>query len=298
MFLSTIIPTIGRESLKRAVQSVLNQSFTADTFEVIVVNDTGEPLTRAEWMDHPNVKVATTNRHRQGVARNVGSAMAKGAYLHFLDDDDWMAPGAIQVFWDAAQSSQADWIYGRAQLVESGNFDLPQIGLDRDGNCAVHIMAGEWIPMGSYVVSSKSFFAAGGFNPLASPGEDIAFCRHLAMAADFLSVQENVVFLDRGDHSSTDYSLAHEVSRRYRERALDHQHAFQRLRTSADDAFWKGRLSRIYLTSSIWNVQQKKPGRAFLRFGLGLLSSLTAGLNLLSGSYWKGVLSTHTSRTV
>ncbi len=298
MFLTTIIPTIGRDTLERAVNSVLNQAFEADTLEVIVVNDTGHPLTPEPWMDEPNVQVVTTNKHRQGVARNVGAAMGHGRYLHFLDDDDWMAPGAVQAFWDAVQTNPADWIYGRAQLMEAGQDNLPQIGLGRSGNCAVHIMAGEWIPMGSYIVSNKSFFAAGGFNPLASPGEDIAFCRHLALDADFLSIPVNVVFLDRGGHSSTDYSLALELSRRYRERALDHQHAFSRLTTSADDPFWKGRLSRIYLTSTIWNVKEKQLTTAATRLGRGLLVNLFSGFNLFTRSFWQGVLSTHTSRTV
>lgn len=36
MFSSTVIPTIGRATLARAVQSVLEQDFNADDFEVIV----------------------------------------------------------------------------------------------------------------------------------------------------------------------------------------------------------------------------------------------------------------------
>jgi len=44
MFCSTIIPTIGRATLARAVQSVLEQDFTAADYEVIIVNDSGKPL--------------------------------------------------------------------------------------------------------------------------------------------------------------------------------------------------------------------------------------------------------------
>ena len=44
MFCSTIIPTIGRPSLSRAVCSVLDQEFSHDDFEVIVVSDSRKPL--------------------------------------------------------------------------------------------------------------------------------------------------------------------------------------------------------------------------------------------------------------
>jgi glycosyltransferase involved in cell wall biosynthesis len=44
MFCSVIIPTIGRTTLDRAILSVLNQDFSQDEFEVIVVNDSGQTL--------------------------------------------------------------------------------------------------------------------------------------------------------------------------------------------------------------------------------------------------------------
>ena len=39
MFISTIIPTIGRPTLSMAIQSVLDQGLALDEFEIIVVND-------------------------------------------------------------------------------------------------------------------------------------------------------------------------------------------------------------------------------------------------------------------
>ncbi len=90
MFCSTIIPTVGRDSLARAVNSVLDQDFAREDFEVIVVNDTGEPLPDADWQHSDRVTLVTNYRHERSVARNTGAAMAAGRYLHFLDDDDWM----------------------------------------------------------------------------------------------------------------------------------------------------------------------------------------------------------------
>src|SRR5690606_40710121 len=65
MFCSIIIPTIGRASLERAVQSALEQDFTAAPYEVIVVNDSGEALPAAGWQDSPLVRVVGTNRRER-----------------------------------------------------------------------------------------------------------------------------------------------------------------------------------------------------------------------------------------
>jgi glycosyltransferase involved in cell wall biosynthesis len=84
VFCSVVIPTIGRATLSRAVQSALDQTFAAGDLEVIVVNDSGRPLSGAEWMQSERAHVLTTNRRERCVARNAGAAIAKGEYLCFL----------------------------------------------------------------------------------------------------------------------------------------------------------------------------------------------------------------------
>ena len=107
MFCSTVIPTIGRPTLARSVDSVLGQSFTANNFEVILINDSGQPLPPAGWQRSERVRIINTNRHNRSVARNTGAAIARGRYLHFLDDDDWMLPDAFESLWELASASQA-----------------------------------------------------------------------------------------------------------------------------------------------------------------------------------------------
>src|SRR5215207_1476426 len=117
MLCSVIIPTVGRSTLTRAVKSVLMQSPPASDFEVIVVNDSGVPLSEADWQKSNQVQIINTNRRERSVARNTGAAIAKGQYLHFLDDDDWILPEAYQHLLDLSQSSRAKWLYGITQLV-------------------------------------------------------------------------------------------------------------------------------------------------------------------------------------
>ena len=65
MFCSTIIPTIGRPSLSRTVESVLNQAFSEDSFEVIVVNDSGEKLDSHDWEHSERVQIIQTSRRER-----------------------------------------------------------------------------------------------------------------------------------------------------------------------------------------------------------------------------------------
>ena len=112
LFCSTIIPTVNRSTLSRAVDSVLTQELTRGANEVIVVNDSGAALPTSEWQRSPRVTVLHTNRRERSVARNVGAAAAKAAYLHFLDDDDVLLPGALKALERLTHQGEAAWLYG------------------------------------------------------------------------------------------------------------------------------------------------------------------------------------------
>ena len=314
MFCTTIIPTIGRESLERTVNSVLSQAFDCDSaesttpytpqFEIIVVNDTGKRLTPAKWQNAPNLRVVTTDRNFQSTARNVGAALARGKYLHFLDDDDWLLPNALQQLWQVAERTDAGWIYGGAQLVDKSGNELPVIDLGIEGNCFTPIMAGEWVPMGSYIIKRSVFFEAHGFDPRFTPGEDITFCRHVARTTQFARVAATVVALDRGEHTTTHYADARLRSREGREQILNLPKVHVGLRDSAESQdqstntpYWHARLLRIYLVSAAWNIQQRRPIQAALRILSALRSLLWSSAVLTDRRFWRSLRGSHMSNT-
>jgi glycosyltransferase involved in cell wall biosynthesis len=298
MFCSTIIPTVGRSTLDRSVESVLAQTFSEDNFEIIVVNDSGRPLEFAEWQRSDRIQVINTNKRERSVARNTGAAIAKGKYLHFLDDDDWMAPDALQNFYYLGKSSNAVWLYGITQLVDRQQKPLIQLRHGLNGNCFTQVMAGEWIPLQSSLIESETFFKVGGFNPSITGPEDIDLLRRIALLGDVSEIPEVVSFVSRGDlGSTTDYKRSPEASRWAREDILDASGVFARMKASAHNPYWQGRIVRVYLTSLIWNAQRKRLFTSASRGVYTLLGILSAGADLFSIDYWRAVMLPYASET-
>lgn len=298
MFCTTIIPTIGRDSLSRAVRSVLEQSLTAADFEIIVVNDSGTPLPAEDWQQDVRVQVVTTQRRERAVARNTGAAMARGRYLHFLDDDDWLAPGALSHFWKNRPVESVGWFYGASQLVDRQGRPTIQLHHGLNGNCFLQVMAGEWIPLQASLVSAEAFFDVGGFNPLLVGPEDIDLLRRVALKYDIAGMDDVAAFIARGeDGSTTDYDRHAQRSRWAREAILDEAATFNRLRPLAIDAYWRGRLVRLYATSVVWNLRRRRLLAAISRTSHVLRGLLISSGQLLSPAFWRSLAHAYASPT-
>ena len=298
MFLSTIIPTVGRETLARAVNSVLSQSFDKADFEVIVVNDSGEPLPWRDWQSSNRVQVIQTNRRERSVARNTGAAIARGKYLHFLDDDDWLFPDALCHFWQLSQNKQAAWLYGSSQLVARNGDKLIQLHHEIHGNCFLQAMAGEWIPLQSSLIEAKLFHRLGGFSASITGPEDIDLFRRICLYGDVAGTSILVASIERGEAgSTTNYSQHSEQSRLAREQILDDPLAFHRMKESATSAYWLGRMLRIYFTSAIWNLQHRRPAMAASRLVSGMEVILLSHIRICSVAFWNALLKPYQSPT-
>jgi glycosyltransferase involved in cell wall biosynthesis len=302
MFCSIIIPTIGRDSLTRAVRSVLEQTLTDTLFEVIVVNDSGRPLPPADWQQSNQVQILNTNQRERCVARNAGAALAKGEYLGFLDDDDWLLPDALAHFWELAQQvPDAAWLYGAIQIVdEATGACLAEVNSGLNGNCFAQIMGGAWAPIQTSLIRNRSFFEVGGYNPMIIGTEDLDLCRRIALEGDFANTQAPIACLTRGDswHTSTDYDRAPVDVLWSRNTVLAEPQAFTRLMESADSAYWYGRIVRVYLSTIRWNWQQRQITAACSRALYTVATIFRVGQHLLSGSFWQGVKAHHVPDTL
>jgi glycosyltransferase involved in cell wall biosynthesis len=267
-------------------------------FEVIVVNDSGIPLPKADWQESERVQIINTNRRERSIARNTGAAVAKGQYLHFLDDDDWLFPDAYQHLFELSQATNAKWLYGMTQLVNRELDPLIQLRHGLQGNCFLQAMAGEWIPLQSSWVDRKTFMCVGGFTPLLTGPEDIDLLRRMLLIEDIAETPNLIAHVIMGGvGSTTDYDRHPQASRWARENILDASNVFHRMRISAGNSFWRGRMSRVYLTSAVWNLQRVRLYTFGSRILFSIASFLIAGFDVFSMDFWRAIFRSYSSDT-
>lgn len=296
IFISYIIPTIGRSSLDIAVNSVLCQDFAQAQFEVIVVNDSGRPLPKASWHASPRVRIINTNKCERSFARNSGAAIAKGKYLAFLDDDDWILPGALDAFWRLAnEKPDAAWLYGGIRIVDEHQGILAELNSGLSGNCFAQIVGGAWAPIQASWIRAQAFFEIGGYSPFICGTEDEDLCRRTAYYGDFANTPQVVACLFRGQswNTSTNYNRAPEDTKYSRNLVLSKRNAFQRLKASADSSYWRGRLLRVYLSTVEWNWAKKNYSTIVSRIMLSMVLLASSMKHLFVRKYWEGVKAHH-----
>jgi glycosyltransferase involved in cell wall biosynthesis len=106
-FFSVVIPTNNRSLLlKRAIEGVLNQTFT--NFEVIVVDDnsTDDTARIVESFSDPRLRYMMNQRSKGACgARNTGIHAAKCKWVAFLDDDDLWLDDKLEKQYELINSS-------------------------------------------------------------------------------------------------------------------------------------------------------------------------------------------------
>lgn len=122
--ISVIVPIYRVEKyLPACIDSILNQTFT--DFELILVDD-GSPDRCPEICDEVarrDARVRVIHQANAGLsaARNAGIEVAHGAWLSFVDSDDYIAPQFYEKLYQTAQRTDADCVMCSVQNVdESG----------------------------------------------------------------------------------------------------------------------------------------------------------------------------------
>lgn len=122
--ISVIVPVYRVEKfLPQCIESVLNQTFT--DFELILVDD-GSPDRCPAICDEAaerDARVRVIHQANAGLsaARNAGIEAAHGAWLSFVDSDDYIAPHFCEKLYQTAQRTNADCVMCSVQNVdESG----------------------------------------------------------------------------------------------------------------------------------------------------------------------------------
>lgn len=100
---SFVIPVYNVEKyLSRCLDSIFSQNYS--NFEVICVNDgsSDDSLTILNHFStlHSNMRVISQENRGLGEARNTGAKYVTGDYLWFIDSDDWIELGALDILYN------------------------------------------------------------------------------------------------------------------------------------------------------------------------------------------------------
>lgn len=96
--ISVILPVFnGEKYIRKAIESVLNQTFT--NFELIIVNDgsTDDSLNIINEFRDNRIKFINQVNQGPGASRNKALKIASGVYIMFLDSDDFFTSDALEV---------------------------------------------------------------------------------------------------------------------------------------------------------------------------------------------------------
>ena len=116
---TVIVPVFDPgDTIDELIDSLLGQTMPAADRELVFVDDgctdgTGERLD-ALAAAHPDVQTLhIPNSGWPGRPRNVGLGLARGEFVFFADNDDWLARDALERLYDAAIAHRADIVVGK-----------------------------------------------------------------------------------------------------------------------------------------------------------------------------------------
>ncbi len=122
---SVIIPTIGRESLPEAIESILKQTF--QDFEIIITDDTEDEKTRSlveRYLKDPRIRYVVNRKYMHGPAGNKNNGLdhITGEYFIFLDDDDILFKTALEDLLTVAEKGNYGFVL--ANCIDDINGEL------------------------------------------------------------------------------------------------------------------------------------------------------------------------------
>lgn len=179
---SVLIATRDRTwCLPRAVESVLAQTF--QDFEVLVI-DAGSSDDVHDLLSGCGPKVRYSREENKGpsAARNRGIELARGEYVTFLDDDDYLLEDALRLGVEALDDHpEVGYAYGQAYCVNEGGqiegtkqsalFGVSQVVCGKE--LIREMLVTYRIPMNGFMVRRRCFERLGGFNEEFKFGGDL-----------------------------------------------------------------------------------------------------------------------------
>lgn len=184
---SVIIPCFNAGKwLREAIDSCLNQ--THDNLEIIVIDD-GSTDNSLEIIKSYGDRIIWESQPNRGgcSARNRGFALSKGAYIQYLDADDYILPEKIKSQIICLAQAEADVIYSdwryQKHLPDGTQF-LDQINVcgPKDDFLESLLLDTEWIAPMALLFTRNAVVRSGGWDENLQTGQDRDFFISVALS--------------------------------------------------------------------------------------------------------------------
>lgn len=171
----------GERYLNEAIQSVLDQSYTH--FEIIVIDDGSTDGTATIAQSFP--KITYIYQQNKGVckARNIGLKNARGKYIIFLDQDDFLPPNRLENdLVEFSRKSSCAYIFGWFTTIDSKGNSINSnptphfTNVDYTTLLEGHLL----VPPGTITFSLDKLNSVSGFNENIRTSEDLDLYFRLA----------------------------------------------------------------------------------------------------------------------
>jgi len=207
-----VITTLNRSTLlKRAIESAIAQT---EPCEIVVVDDGSTDDTRDMVARYAQI-IYLRNPTRLGhaAAANLGIKTAKGTWIKFLDDDDYLSPECLRAMTQAISKAKCNGYDPKVVTCASTNVAIDKTTIGKTPTLPIQtpavigrddllpLMMLDQIPLGTPVQVAHERAAAialGGWNEQRSidrlNGDESEFWIRLAQAGDMLFLPQTLVF--------------------------------------------------------------------------------------------------------
>jgi len=180
---SVVIPVYNGEStIRRAVDSILNQSYA--NFELLVVNDasTDQTGTILRGLKDSRIRIINVDKNiGRSAARNLGIDQAKGDYIAMLDADDWSYRHRLAKQVDYMNIHKSVVMCGSwAQLVDSTGHKVVWKQPIDSGRIRKTILMSNTFIQSTIVAKRQVLKEVGGYCESLEPAEDYDLCLRIA----------------------------------------------------------------------------------------------------------------------
>ena len=198
---SVVIPAYNAARwLAAAVESCLAQSF--QDLEIIIVDDGSSDATRslvAQWS--APIRVVHTEHRGSSAARNVGTALARGEFIQYLDADDYLLPDKIarqvaRLACSGAEVAYGDWRY-RFEFPGGWHLLSPIVHPGQLQDPLSACIRNWWAGLGAFLFQRQAVIRAGGWDEGVEVLNDRDFCLQLALRGTRFVYQSGCGFVYR-----------------------------------------------------------------------------------------------------